>query len=54
MYNLILGPIMVCSKYDTCRLESWHRVLEYYQDFSNDDLRLTLTFSTAGSNMGKC
>ena len=26
---------------------------EYYQDYSNDDLGLTLTFFTARSNMGK-
>ena len=31
----------------------YHRVLDYYQDCTNDDLGLTLTFSRARSNMGK-
>ena len=26
----------------------------YYQEYTNDDLGLTLTFFTARSNMGKC
>ena len=34
-------------------LESWmqHRVLEYYQDYSNNDTGLTLTYFTARSNL---
>ena len=33
-----------------------HRVLEYYQDYSNDDpgLTLTLTYFTARSNLAPC
>ena len=35
-------------------LGMWHWVPKYYQDCSNDDLGLTLTYFTARSNMGKC
>ena len=35
----------------TLKLGMRHRVLEYYQVCSNDDLGLTLTYFTAGSNL---
>ena len=39
---------------DCRRINMKHWVPEHYQDFSNDDLWLTLTFFTAKSNIGKC
>ena len=35
----------------TLKLGKQHWVLKYYQDYSNDDLGLTLTFFTARSNL---
>ena len=35
----------------TLTLGMQHRVLEYYQDYSNDDSGLTLTYFTARSNL---
>ena len=35
----------------TFKLGMQHRVLEYYQVYSNDDSRLTLTYFTARSNL---
>ena len=35
----------------TLKLGMQHRVFEYYQICSNDDPRLTLTYSTARSNL---
>ena len=36
------------------KLSMYDRILEYFQDCSNDDLGLTLTHFTAMLNMGKC
>ena len=38
----------------TLKLCMQHRVLEYYQVYSNDDLGLTLTYFTARSNLVHC
>ena len=35
----------------TLKLSMQHRLLEYYQDCSNDDSGLTLTYFTARSNL---
>ena len=35
----------------TLKLGMQHRVLEYYQVYSNDDAGLTLTYFTAKSNL---
>ena len=35
----------------TLKLSMQHRVLEYYQIYSNDDTGLTLTYFTARSNL---
>ena len=38
----------------TFKLGMRHRVIEYYQIFSNDDPGLTLTYFTARSNLVPC